>query len=172
MPRTGRGAGLGPNGEFDFTPWKLATNPKPFKLNPISKNDFIAAASTIYHEARHCEQWWHMARYAAMVEKSFLNLAKQLGISTIVAGLAWKKKMKQNDQMRALAKTWYDSVYASGSNKREVVLVKSGLKQTGNNHLMYGFRNGAYTAYAGNLPEEKDAFAVQKLVVDYMKLNL
>jgi len=162
--------GMSGCGAFDFKPWKLQVNPGPFNNNTINKNVFIEIASTFYHETRHCEQWWHMARYAAMVQTSFIQLANDLGISAIVAGQAMNVKMKHNDQMLALVKTWYDSVYGSGANRRDVVLHVSNLNRTGNDHVMHGFRNGAFQQYAGSLAEEKDAWAVEKLMADQLKL--
>jgi hypothetical protein len=102
-----------------------------------------------------------------MTEKSFINMANSLGISTVAAGVAFTKKMNPRyDPMRNLAEIWYKSIYGSHGNQRGVVLHVLKLRQTGNAQTMHGFRDGAFQNYSGNLPEEKDAFAVEKLVAD------
>lgn len=38
---------------------------------------FVHIAEIMYHEARHCEQWWHMARYVASNARSATYLARE-----------------------------------------------------------------------------------------------
>jgi hypothetical protein len=57
----------GASGQFDFCTWKLRIDPSGFdQLTVPTKDEFLELVTLILHEARHCEQWFHMARYAAV----------------------------------------------------------------------------------------------------------
>jgi hypothetical protein len=55
----------GANGLFEFSTWKVkflrADWQVPQRLDLASKKKVSALADTIYHEYRHCEQWFRIA---------------------------------------------------------------------------------------------------------------
>jgi hypothetical protein len=162
-------SGMSDLGVFHSKPWKIQINSKHFGKKKIKKDEFIEIASTFYHETRHCEQAWHIARFDAMVQNSFVNMSANLSIPVTVAQKAVSKKMKHNDAMLKLATLWHESIYGSGKAKRELTLQRSNLRQNGSDRMMHGFRLGAWNQYSGSLPEEKDAWTVEKLVVNQLK---
>lgn len=53
------------DGEFGFTGWTLDLNETLFQRPTIVPPLVAGVADTVYHEARHCEQWYRMARLDA-----------------------------------------------------------------------------------------------------------
>lgn len=164
----------GYNGFFEFTSWSLKMSENLFDgfmdytdINPY----FINTLETVYHEARHCEQWWHMARYFALGKKP-ADIAQGLGIPMNIATLASQRPMKSGrgggDPMEALTRKWYESVYGRhGGAERGLTLGALALKRTQNASKavsMDDFRGRIHQDYSGGLPEEQDAWAIQKLV--------
>ena len=133
---------LGPttDGQFGFAQWALKLNPKYFQAATISSDDFSKLVDTVYHELRHSEQWFRMARMLAGQGKTAAEIAKEMGIPNEAAQAAidqplkdvslWDKivgwfsetKKSQNEKQAAEyaeAAAWYDSVYGAGSAHRE-----------------------------------------------------
>jgi hypothetical protein len=161
-------------GFFQFASWKMQINRALFTSYDMAWDPptsvrphayFINIAETIYHEARHCEQWWHMARYAAPTLSAH-ELASQLGIAPGVANLAKATPMRDGDQMQDLTVGWYQSVYGGG--KRDMVLSALALNRSPHvsPKVTPNQRAGAmiHEQYSGDLPEEQDAWAIQQLV--------
>ena len=191
---TSRVADLGANhGLFQFSRWEIEMNTSLFPDAAMDVDNihpyFVDVAETMYHEARHCEQWWHMARYLASNARSatFLagqlnkpvlrNLAagspvlmaegasyvaKQMGIPTHIARRALDRPMDGRDPLRPLIEDWYRSVY--GESNRVTVLTALGMKRKSvpgeQAVLLQNFRANIHRAYSGGLPEEKDAWAI------------
>jgi hypothetical protein len=127
------------------------------------RRGFLEAAKTIYHEARHCEQWYHMARYASLGGSKVTpdTVANDTGVPAAVAVQAFGRKMMGGDPMLTLTKGWYDSVYKRSG--REIDLQAVGLKSTGNS-LLSDFHRRVHKRYANHLPEEKDAWDCERLL--------
>ena len=157
---------LNGGGLFDFSTWQLKVDPNSFDgAQPPARAAFVENICTIYHEARHCEQWFHMARYAAVGHGvTAATLAASLSIPVTVANTALTRKMGLADPLLALTKGWHESVYGGQSAFREIALARVGLRRAGHDRLMHAFRNGAHQNYSGNLPEEADAWGIERLV--------
>jgi hypothetical protein len=156
----------GASGLFDFSHWKLKIDPHGFQeVSVPSKDEFLTLATLIFHEARHCEQWYQMARYAAVGHQmTSAKLAARLFIPANIAHLAYANKMGGQDPMLNLTKEWYESVYGAKSGFREINLGGLALRRRGDSGMMNEFRRGFHSRYSGQLPEEKDAWAIQDLV--------
>jgi len=156
----------GASGAFDFANWRLKINPNGFGQVAIPDKDaFLTLVTLIYHEARHCEQWFQMARYSAVGHQMTADkLASALFIPQNIASIALTSKMGLNDPMLAMTKEWYESVYGSKSGFRDINLRGLMLRRVGAGQEMNAFRNGFHSRYKGNLPEEIDAWAIQEMV--------
>nr|WP_319493675.1 hypothetical protein [uncultured Desulfobacter sp.] len=161
----------GASGLFDFPTWTLKIDPNGFgQVAPPDRDGFLTLVTLIYHEARHCEQWFHMARYAAVGHQmTAQKLAASQFIPQNIATTALSRKMGLSDPMLALTKGWYESVYGSQSGFRGINLQGLMLRRTGAAQDMNAFRNGFHSRYKGNLPEEVDAWAIQDLVAAHYK---
>lgn len=181
-----------------FRQWSLTVNGRHFPNGGMTVHEAfpalaISIAETIYHEMRHCEQFWHVARYLATSARSpgFLaqqakspvlrklpvgsQVAKNEGAAYIhkqtliplgVASRAMDKPMKPGDPMESLAKACYESVY--GGSNRAAVMAALNLKPRQipgqPAQLLNDFRARSHQAYSGNLPEEVDAWAIERLI--------
>ena len=161
----------GASGLFDFSGWKLKIDPNGFgQIATPDKDAFLTLVTLIYHEARHCEQWFQMARYAAVGHQmTAQKLASSLFIPVNIASVAMSRKMGSSDPMLALTKEWYESVYGSKSGFRGITLQGLMLRRSGGAQLMNDFRNGFHSRYSGVLPEEIDAWATQDAVATHYK---
>lgn len=161
----------GASGLFDFTTWKLKIDPNGFGAPAVpDKDGFMSLVTLIYHESRHCEQWFHMARYAAVGHQvTAQSLAASLGIPQNIAAIAMTRKMGVADPILALAKQWYESVYGGKSGFREINLRGLMLRRTAAGNAMNSFRLGFHSRYSGDLPEERDAWAIQDLVAAHYR---
>jgi len=153
----------GDAGQFDFRTWRLSVASGPFSgAAQPDRATFIDMAKTIYHEARHCEQWYHMARYAASGGIEADDIATSLGIPLVVAIQAVTRRMDARDGMFRLTKSWFESVYSRSG--RAITLTALGLRQVGDAGLLANFRMQNHRRYAGDLPEEADAWGVEALL--------
>lgn len=161
----------GASGLFDFSTWNLKIDPNGFGQGAIPDRDaFLTLVTLIYHESRHCEQWFHMARYAAVGHQmTAQRLAASLLIPQNIAAAALARKMGAADPMLALTKEWHESVYGAKSGFREINLRGLMLRRIGAGQEMNDFRNGFHARYKGDLPEEKDAWAIQDMVAAHYK---
>ena len=152
---------------FDFSRWRIEVDPNSFgsDIKP-DRDTIIELACTFYHETRHCEQWFHMARYAAVGHQmTAAKLARHMGgIPANVATAALRRPMRLGDPMLNLTKGWYKSVYGSGATQRDVTLGGLTLRRRGPAALMHAFRDGFFQNYQGGLAEEVDAWAIEQLV--------
>ncbi|SEB16243.1 hypothetical protein [Variovorax sp. YR216] len=161
-------------GQFDFQPWSIDISNDLFDDNRgvvNAKSDhFVDLAETFYHEGRHAEQWWHMARFEAIqpmkgptganVKMTAAELAKRLFIKEATCKTALDNVMGGNDPMLSLTKRWFTSVY--GESGREVTLTALSLTRNNNNKVnLQDFHNRTHQAYSGGLPEEEDAWGIQ-----------
>jgi hypothetical protein len=165
----------GYNGFFDFSTWSIQVSDTKFSQYNMTYVDppantkphpyFVNIAETLYHEGRHCEQWWHMARYAAH-GASPSDVSQRLSIPIAVATEAAKKPMKHNDPMIKKTEEWFNSVYGDG--RRGIVLSALALKRAAHPSpkITPSEQGGGeiYDQYQGNLAEEIDAWGIQNLV--------
>lgn len=120
-PKWNNDAQFAANGQFAFPGWQVELSQRIWQARlPAADRaafwQFISeAADTIYHECRHCEQWFRMAIYMGMEEqKEGLGLTADLiertmGIPLKIAKKA-KKQSLSGDFLRE-AQAWRHSVY-------------------------------------------------------------
>jgi hypothetical protein len=169
------GAGL--NGQFDFGPWVLKVNTSMAIGNvhqtAAQRKEVIAKlGDVITHEARHCEQWWRMARLivAEMRSKGMLATAQVLagkvrGVAQNVLNQAvGAPPLTPPETQETIA--WYASVYGSGSSFRAINAYGRNLRPTGGTFAEVGnqFQNSEFARYQRGLAEEEDAHQVGREV--------
>jgi hypothetical protein len=130
--------------QFDFTTWTLSIGSKG-GFAGLSDAQLADLGNTVYHESRHAEQWFRIARLKAGEDDPFGDGAKpskstlktKLGIPQKVAAEAMDRPLKPLTKAQKFfhskdwadrqgAKSteggsWYDSVYGAGSRHREDV---------------------------------------------------
>lgn len=133
--------GGGNDGTFDFETWTIEIDPDSVfagktKISELTPEEVRGVADTLHHEARHCEQWFRMARLLAgqklgvpQVDGSPADettvaqeIADEMGIPPSAALWATQSPLTTGDEESAEAQEWYDSVYGANSAYRELVL--------------------------------------------------
>lgn len=114
------------DGLFQFTPWNLELNEKPFAAKTVSKNGMASMADTVYHESRHAEQWYRMARLEAGRDKkkTGAQIASALSIKRTVADAAVKNSLSGTGKAAKEAAAWHKSVYGADRKARATTLSK------------------------------------------------
>ena len=115
--------------------------------------DHADLLDTVYHEARHSEQWWRQARERAGLGATAAQIVGVMGIPQAIADKAVADPIQQCDKSQYEAEAWYQSVYGSGAAHRDTTLSDI-------DHHYQDYRN---------LPEEKDAWATGGEVTDEYK---
>jgi len=112
-------------GSFDFPTWTMQLNRLLLNQSGLTKEDAASLANTVYHEARHTEQWFWMARYLAGQGYSAAGIAHNLGIPAQIARDAKAAPpIRPGTTDAVIASGWYESVYGSGAAHREDVLTR------------------------------------------------
>jgi hypothetical protein len=138
------GASGGTWAAFTFRTWTLDFNPAnldPTHYDFLSADEQNDAAVYVYHEARHAEQWFRMARERAGLGATQADL-EALGHPSDIAAAAIANPIMQCDQSQYEAEEWYESVYGSGRTHRDTTLTDP---------------SATYDDYRA-LPEERDAW--------------
>lgn len=177
-------ADIGQNaGQFDFATWTLELGQEPFGADAVSDAEAADMADTVYHEARHAEQWFRMAQLRAGQGRSAAEIADEMGIPPHIAAEAVAAPLARGSMEALIAQGWYDSVYGRDAEHRNRVLEL--LEQRGNeleaaqaahdadpspenevrlDEARREFRK-AHADYM-NLPEEADAWRVGGAVTE------
>jgi hypothetical protein len=109
-------------GSFDFPTWTMQLNRLLLEQGGLGRDDAADLANTVYHEARHSEQWFAMARLRAGQGRSAAAIATELGIPARIATAAHAVPIRPGSMEAVSASGWYESVYGSQSAHREAVL--------------------------------------------------
>jgi hypothetical protein len=117
------------------TRWTSPTTPRP--------DQQAWQISAVYHEARHAEQWFRMARERIGLGATSEQAAQVMDIPDWVAQWAAQNPINQCDASQYEAEEWYRSVYGEGADARNQTLSDV---------------QGNYDAYR-SLPEESDAWS-------------
>jgi hypothetical protein len=144
--------GGGNMGAFYFTTWKLMFG-GALVVTDRTSDIFIEMVDTVYHESRHCEQWFRIAQALAagtikrplMMTVAIPAKGDSASIATFMAiELRIAQKAVENAKLQvalSLVQEWFRSIYGSGSKPRENRLAD----------------NDRYEDYR-KLPEEQDAW--------------
>jgi hypothetical protein len=111
-------------GTFDFTTWSMMVNRKLLDQSGLTRDDAADLANTVYHEARHAEQWFWMARLRAGQGYSAAGIAAEMFIPADIAKEARKLPIRPGTTEAVVASGWYESVYGSGAEHRDRVLTE------------------------------------------------
>ena len=154
----------GLDGQFDFGPWTLqvSTSKAMGKVGQSPVPIIAELGDTITHEARHCEQWYRMARLLATERraKGMLvdgrEISQRLGIDNLAVCQQAAGAPALIGVEKSEAEEWYQSVYGSQSSFREQTFATK-LKPTG---LGTGanWQQSQYARYQRALVEEEDAW--------------
>jgi hypothetical protein len=154
----------GLSGQFDFGPWTLQVD-EGMAMGKVTESHIPKVAElgdTITHEARHCEQWFRMARYLAAERRAKgmlvtgLELGNRLGIRSAQATQAAAAAPALTREESQEAQEWYESVYGSQSSFRSQTY-RTNLRSTGTG-TGGDWQISQYTRYQRALAEEEDAW--------------
>jgi len=148
------------NAMFDFTTWSIVVGAPLSGKRLLTQKFFVNCANTVYHEARHCEQWFRMAQAVARgfdhISNQDLFLAFQGEVKRDAQTITQKMWIHASAAAAAVANTdyapvrkdevqkWWRSIYAVNRTRRGHVL----------RHI---FEEDNYDKYR-NLAEEVDAW--------------
>jgi len=112
--------------QFYFQEWKIQFSEEVLKAtnfeNPKDKDGLFALA---YHEARHAEQIFRIARLLAKKDENAEAIKTKLNIPPKIAEEAVKKALPKEKEVTIEEKeadVWNESIYGAGGNKRTKVL--------------------------------------------------
>jgi hypothetical protein len=150
-------------GFFQSWTWSIELSAKLFEFpfNLSNRRKLADLAETAYHESRHCEQWFHMARYYALGRQA-ADVAQWIEIPQRIADIAWQRRMTSDDKMIDLTTDWYESVF--GTEDRAITLTALGLRRQSTTVEMENYHDRIHDIYTGDLAEEVDAWGIQLLV--------
>jgi peptidoglycan hydrolase-like protein with peptidoglycan-binding domain len=174
-------------GTFDFPTWSMEVGVAALSIVQPDRAQAADVVDTIYHEARHAEQWFRIAQLrvlqrgrrpgAAADERLAKAIATELGIPKRIAdrAVADPPRFALGSMDALIAQGWFDSVYGVGRDRRNATLTElersgAALEQakkrfadnpTPQNQAALDRANARRTkALDGHaqLPEENDAF--------------
>ena len=105
-------------GAFDHSQWLMLLGPAAFDPAQYEGGDGAAHAdvlNTIYHESRHAEQTFRVARTHAGLGQTAAQIAAALQIPEPIAQAAVANPINQCDTAEGEAESWDDQVYGSGA---------------------------------------------------------
>lgn len=111
-------------GYFSHGLWKFVVSDALLTASPLPDADAAELCNTALHEARHAEQAFLAARYAAGPPNNddATTIASAQGIPKKIAKLAVAKKLdaKSDPQVAALAKSMYDANVTNGAANQQI----------------------------------------------------
>lgn len=135
VDKTAKGAGFPPpkvnpdnslsegtDGQLDFEHWNIDINDTLLHKPAVTDAEFAELSDTVYHETRHGEQWWLIARRDAAEGVAADKIATSRDISPTVAVAAKKKPLRKTNPKRDCADAMFNSVYGKGSDARDKTL--------------------------------------------------
>jgi hypothetical protein len=149
------------SGSFNLANWRINVDRRLVGKPNISRGKMRHVVSAFYHEARHSEQVFRVARLLAGQGRDPIYIAHTMDIPFGVAKAAVKKPMSPSSPEAIATKKWYDSMFGKDAAKRAELLkmrdawvtaATSG-KGTGTQALGAILLTNAYQG----LPEEVDA---------------
>lgn len=114
----------GADGEFDPVNWIMLIDKENFSQETIDDKRAAEMADTVYHEARHAEQFFQMARLEAARGKSAQDIADEMSIPARIAQAAKNKPLRLGTPEAVEASGWFDEAYGSGAPKTAQVYTR------------------------------------------------
>lgn len=109
-------------GELDFQVWNINLNQGNYQQPNVFRGMMANMADTVYHEARHAEQWHKMARLEAGMGHDAAYISRMLHLPAHIAADAASKPLDTTSAEGAAAEPWHRSVYGAGSAHRNQTL--------------------------------------------------
>ena len=125
VPRPGIAVvNMGANGQLDFRAWNLKLNRSLFDKPAANTDELAAEAETIYHEARHGEQWYRVCQmYASRDGLTAAEIQTRTGVPLNVAQAAHAAQAGASPTAADPAfVAWLESVYGAGAAARNTTL--------------------------------------------------
>jgi murein L,D-transpeptidase YcbB/YkuD len=142
----------GPHATFHFTEWVAHIDPtwfQPAAAEQLTSQQQAEIAGAVYHEARHAEQWYEMARLLAGLHGlNGQQIHDRTHIRLEVAEQAAAHPILECTTSNGPAFDWYESVYGAGAADRNATL----------NSLDNTDGTARWNDYRTDLPEESDAW--------------
>jgi hypothetical protein len=137
------------HGQLDFTRWQIDIN-ESLIAGEMDAPRMAALSNTLYHEARHGEQWYNAAQSQAAFGADSQTIANDLHIPRTVATAAVSDPAPRGTPAGEMGAAVHTSVYGSRAQHR-------------NDTLTHLDSDDNYTNYRV-LPEEEDAWRQGDLV--------
>jgi hypothetical protein len=110
------------SGRFSFRVWTMRIGKAPFS-GPLPSDAALAdLADTVFHESRHCEQWFRMARLRAGAGKTSAEIATETKLQPRIADEAFKLPLSAAGDELTEAEGWWKSVYGADAAARNKTL--------------------------------------------------
>jgi len=110
------------SGLFDFSVWEVQVARNLVDVPTLDAASAAKLGDTLYHETRHCEQWFAMARGMAGAGASDVDIEQRMGIPAAVAMQAAGSPILRGSAEHAFAAQMYTSVYGTGAAQRGATL--------------------------------------------------
>ncbi len=173
-------------GSFDFELWQMVIGLKALSEAQPDVKQARDVVDTIYHEARHAEQWFRMAQLRATQlrrgsgkaadDRLVARIVAEMTIPPHIAEKAVKAPLPPGSMQALIAQGWFDSVYGAGRAHRKRTLDEleaagkalAKARALAKKHPTPAneaalerarIRNREANAAYKNLPEENDAWA-------------
>lgn len=175
-------------GFFDFKTWAIDLNPSVLcagvtTVGDVTDEQIATIGETIYHEARHAEQWFRMARLLAGRMRSddsgwdraiaTLNIRDQMKIPPGIAYDAAQNPLYEGEgsTMFDEAAAWYKSVYGPDSDYRWLINDSTLQDDAGELSDILGTMDTAIPADYAALPPAQQQTAKTKFNTDIADAN-
>jgi hypothetical protein len=116
---------LEPNlGIFHPDHWTMGLDKHTFNQDEITDKDASGIAEEVFHEARHAEQFFRMARMFAGEKMEPPQIAEKIGVPLDVAKQARGNPLDEGTKDGVQAKAIYESIDGAGAQKRNELLAR------------------------------------------------
>lgn len=112
-------------GKFKFASWSMVINEQMLAAPQLPMGQSADLTSTVYHEARHAEQWYLIARIMAEDGVPPGETSAETMIPLAICEAA-ASEPALSDAQADMATSFYDSVYGKHSHHRDKVLADLG----------------------------------------------
>ncbi|RMG61687.1 MAG: hypothetical protein D6722_19325 [Bacteroidetes bacterium] len=116
-------------GQFDFTTWSLTLGQAALSVATPTQAQLDDIANTVYHEARHAEQWYNIAQLRAGQGRNAAQIASELGIPNNIATAAVADPIAPGSAKALIAQNWYNNIYGAGGARRNRILASGTFAQ-------------------------------------------
>jgi hypothetical protein len=108
--------------QFDSTAWAVALTREVLEAPTLAPEDAMDLADVIYHEARHAEQYFSVARMLSGQGRNAAQISARFYIKPAVAQMALDNPIRRRTQQALVASGWYESIAGNGRGHRNNTL--------------------------------------------------